>query len=58
MGECDEDEDEREEAAPTRGADTTDLVIELQAGDEGKEIVVRVGDVVAATMASKGPRSH
>ena len=55
-----EDEEDEEEKRPNE-APTIDLVIEVQAGDESKEVVVKVKDVVAFASESRpnsGPRSQ
>ena len=62
MGALEEEEEEdEEEEEPAAVAPTIDLVIEVQAGDESKEIVVKVKDVVAFASESRpnsGPRSQ
>jgi hypothetical protein len=62
MGVYDEEEEEEgEEERPEAEAPTIDLVIEVQAGDESKEVVVKVKDVVAFASESRpnsGPRSQ
>jgi hypothetical protein len=61
MGVYEEEEEEGEEERPEAEAPTIDLVIEVQAGDESKEVVVKVRDVVAFASESRpksGPRSQ
>ena len=61
MGVYEEEEEEGEEERPEAEAPTIDLVIEVQAGDESKEVVVKVKDVVAFASESRpnsGPRSQ
>ena len=61
MGAFEEEEEEEEDARPTAVASTVDLAIEVQTGDEAKEVVVRVEDVVAFAAESRpkaGPRSQ